>query len=105
MSSRIIVCIELTPKAEDRLNEMSDRAGMTQVAMLWHLVERFSEQRPTIQGTIVGHYPGRSTSTSRSTSSSGVSPKTPSKVGWPRIRHGRCDGTSDTEGPGNMYSG
>lgn len=57
MASRIIVRIELTPNAKDRLNELSDRAGMTQVAMLSRLVEWFANQSEMIQAAVMGHYP------------------------------------------------
>ena len=46
MAARIIVRIELTPKAKDRLNGLSERAGMTQLAMLSRLVEWFANQEP-----------------------------------------------------------
>ena len=39
MAARIIVRIELTPNAKSRLNDLTDKAGMTQVAMLSRLVE------------------------------------------------------------------
>jgi len=57
MASRIIVRIELTPTAKERLNELSDRAGMTQVAMLSRLVEWFASQSELIQAAVMGHYP------------------------------------------------
>lgn len=57
MASRIIVRIELTPIAKERLNELSDRAGMTQVAMLSRLVEWFAGQSELIQAAVMGHYP------------------------------------------------
>ena len=57
MAARIIVRIELTPKAKDRLNDMSDRSGMTQVAMLSRLVEWFANQEPVIQSAVMGHFP------------------------------------------------
>lgn len=57
MASRIIVRIELTPNAKERLNELSDRAGMTQVAMLSRLVEWFANQTELIQAAVMGHYP------------------------------------------------
>jgi hypothetical protein len=57
MGARIIVRIELTPKAKDGLNETSDTFGMTQVAMLSRLVEWFANQEPIVQSGIMGHYP------------------------------------------------
>ena len=57
MAARIIVRIELTPVAKDRLNEMSGRTGMTQVALLSRMVEWFAGQPQLIQGGVLGHYP------------------------------------------------
>jgi hypothetical protein len=57
MAARIIVRIELTPGAKDRLNDLSDKAGMTQVAMLSRLVEWFANQPDIIQAAVMGHYP------------------------------------------------
>ena len=57
MAARIIVRIELTPAAKDRLNDLSDKAGMTQVAMLSRLVEWFANQPDIIQAAVMGHYP------------------------------------------------
>lgn len=56
MSPRIIVRIELTPNAKARLNECTDKAGMTQVAMLSRLVEWFANQigpNPSGRGGLV----------------------------------------------------
>ena len=57
MSSRIIVRIELTPKARDRLDESRHRAGMTQLSMLSRLVEWFADQPQVVQSAIMGHLP------------------------------------------------
>lgn len=57
MASRIIVRIELTPNAKARLNELSDKAGMTQVSMLSRLVEWFANQSDMIQASVLGQYP------------------------------------------------
>ena len=57
MESRIILRIELTPKAKDRVNEMCERRGMTQVAMLSRLVEWFSEQTELVQAVVLGQLP------------------------------------------------
>ena len=60
MAARIIVRIELTPNAKSRLNELTDKAGMTQVAMLSRLVEWFANQSDMIQAAVLGQYPLRS---------------------------------------------
>ena len=57
MASRIIVRIELTPNAKQRVNEMCEKSGMTQVAMLSRLVEWFANQSEMIQAAVLGHYP------------------------------------------------
>lgn len=57
MASRIIVRVELTPKAKDALNAACDRAGMTQVSMLSRLVEWYATQPDVIQAAVMGHYP------------------------------------------------
>ena len=57
MASRIIVRIELTPAAKDALNELTDKAGMTQVALLSRLVEWFAHQSDMIQASVLGQYP------------------------------------------------
>ena len=57
MAPRIIVRIELTPEAKRRLNELSDRAGMTQVSMLSRLVEWFANQSDMIQAAVLRQYP------------------------------------------------
>jgi hypothetical protein len=57
MASRIIVRIELTPQAKDHVNQMCDKAGMTQLAMLSRLVEWFAGQNDMIKAAVLGHYP------------------------------------------------
>ena len=57
MASRIIVRIELTPSAKDALNDLTDKAGMTQVALLSRLVEWFAHQSDMIQASVLGQYP------------------------------------------------
>ncbi|MGA2497876.1 MAG: hypothetical protein ABSH20_09050 [Tepidisphaeraceae bacterium] len=57
MASRIIVRIELTPAAKDALNDLTDKAGMTQVALLSRLVEWFAHQSDMIQASVLGQYP------------------------------------------------
>ena len=57
MSSRIIVRIELTPDAKNRINDLSKKAGMTQVSMLSRLVEWFAGQSELIQAAVLGQYP------------------------------------------------
>ena len=55
--ARIIVRIELTPGARKRLDECSEKSGMTQVAMLSRLVEWFSRQPEAVRHLVVGSIP------------------------------------------------
>ncbi|MFI5378790.1 MAG: hypothetical protein ACHRHE_05810 [Tepidisphaerales bacterium] len=56
MASRIIVRIELTSPAKKALETLTDKHGMTQVAMLSRLVEWLANQSPTIQGSVLAQY-------------------------------------------------
>jgi hypothetical protein len=49
--------IELSGPAKQKLATLSDRHGMTQVAMMSRLVEWYSNQNELIQSAVVGHYP------------------------------------------------
>src|SRR2546423_14083221 len=57
MTPRIILRIELTPKAKEHLEQISKRQGMTQVAMLSRVIEWYANQPEIIQRIIVGHLP------------------------------------------------
>jgi len=57
MSRRFIMRIELTASAKQKLSALSDKHGMTQVAMMSRVVEWFAAQEPLIQGAVLGHYP------------------------------------------------
>lgn len=59
MSPRHIIRIELSPVAKNRLATLSDKHGMTQVAMMSRLVEWFSSQPEEIQAAVVGRYPSK----------------------------------------------
>jgi hypothetical protein len=54
---RIILRVDLTPDAKARLNDVCDKSGMTQVAMLSRVVEWFAKQPDGMQRLIVGHIP------------------------------------------------
>jgi hypothetical protein len=58
MARRFIMRIELTGPAKQKLSALSDRHGMTQVAMMSRLVEWFSSQSELIQAAAIGRYPG-----------------------------------------------
>ena len=58
MAKRHIMRIELTGAAKTKLNTLSDKNGMTQVAMMSRMVEWFSAQGDVIQAAVLGRYPG-----------------------------------------------
>ena len=57
MSKRFIMRIELTGPAKQHLSNLSDRHGMTQLAMMSRLVEFFSAQQNLLQSAMIGRYP------------------------------------------------
>jgi len=54
---RVIMRIELFPEAKDRLQDLTDRLGMTQVAATSRLVEWFTAQNEVVQAAVLGLYP------------------------------------------------
>jgi hypothetical protein len=57
MAKRFIMRIELSGPAKQKLSNLSDRHGMTQVAMMSRLVEWFANQAEPIQAATVGRFP------------------------------------------------
>lgn len=57
MKKRVVFRIQLTVPAKDKLNEISDTLGITQIAMASRLVEWFAEQPDIIQAGVLGLYP------------------------------------------------
>lgn len=57
MASRIVVRLELTKEAKNRLAEISKRTGMTQVSVSSRLFEWFSKQSELLQAAVLGQYP------------------------------------------------
>ncbi|HVT88681.1 MAG TPA: hypothetical protein VHD56_07515 [Tepidisphaeraceae bacterium] len=57
MARRHIMRIELTGHAKQKLTTLSDKHGMTQVAMMSRLVEWFSKQNETVRAAAVLQYP------------------------------------------------
>jgi hypothetical protein len=53
----VFIRIELTPQAKALVEELSDRRGMTQFAILSRLIEWFSKQDATVRAAVLGHYP------------------------------------------------
>lgn len=54
---RYIMRIELTGPAKQKLKTMSDKLGMTQVAMMSRVVEFLANQNDMMQGAVLGIYP------------------------------------------------
>jgi hypothetical protein len=57
MAGRIVVRLELTKDAKNRLGDISKRTGMTQVAVSSRLFEWFAKQSELIQAAVLGQYP------------------------------------------------
>src|SRR5687768_138347 len=57
MEHRIIQSVEMTPAAKERLVQMADSFGMTQITLHSRVIEWFVDQSPLIQHAILGHYP------------------------------------------------
>lgn len=49
--------VELTGAAKGKLATLSDRHGMTQVAMMSRLVEFFASRNELLQSAMIGRYP------------------------------------------------
>ena len=57
LGSRIVVRLELTKDAKNRLAEISKRTGMTQVSVSSRLFEWFAKQSELLQAAVLGQYP------------------------------------------------
>jgi hypothetical protein len=57
MSRRVVVRLEISPKAKEALERVSDEHGMTQVSVSSRLVEWFAARESMLQGAVLGHYP------------------------------------------------
>jgi len=55
--SRIIVRIEIDPKAWEALQTVTHARGMTQLSVMSRLMDWFGQQPQMIQSGIMGHYP------------------------------------------------
>ena len=56
MNSRIIIRIELTPPAKKALEGLTEKQGMTQVALLSRLVEWLAHQPDSIRAAVLGQF-------------------------------------------------
>lgn len=54
---RAVFRIQLTNDAKKRLLDLSDRLGITQIALTSRLTEWFASQPDTIQAAVLGLYP------------------------------------------------
>jgi hypothetical protein len=57
MASRIIVALQMAPAAKKAVEGLTDKHGMTQVAMMSRLVEWLADQPATIQSAVLGRVP------------------------------------------------
>ena len=57
MARRFVIRLELSPPAKRMLSSITERNGMTQVAVMSRLVKWFNAQPDSIQGAILGRYP------------------------------------------------
>ena len=57
MAKRFVVRIELSPAAKRMLSTVSQKNGMTQVAVMSRLMKWFHAQPDTIQAAVLGRYP------------------------------------------------
>lgn len=57
MKKRAVFRIQLTPEAKKRLLDLSDKLGVTQIAVTSRLTEWFATQPETVQAAILGLYP------------------------------------------------
>ena len=57
MAKRFVVRIELSPAAKRMLSTISQKNGMTQVAVMSRLMKWFHAQPDTIQAAVLGRYP------------------------------------------------
>jgi len=55
--SRIIVRIEVDPKAWEHVQLLTHRRGMTQLSVVSRMMDWFGRQPQMIQSGIMGHYP------------------------------------------------
>ena len=57
MATRFVIRVELSPPAKRMLTTVSDRNGMTQVAVMSRIVKWFHAQPDAIQAAVLGRYP------------------------------------------------
>ena len=57
MQSRVIVRIELTPKAKKQVDELTAHFGMTQLSLVSRLIERFAQLPRSTQAALLGLLP------------------------------------------------
>lgn len=57
MKKRAVFRIQLTSEAKKRLLDISDKLGVTQIAVTSKLTEWFAMQPETVQAAVLGLYP------------------------------------------------
>ena len=58
---RVIMRIDITPKAVESLAASADARGMTQIATTSRIIEWFTRQSDEVQATILGNHPAQPT--------------------------------------------
>ncbi len=54
MKKRAIVRVQLSPQVKEKLDELCDSRGMTQIAVMSRLVDWFCEQNELVQAAVLG---------------------------------------------------
>jgi hypothetical protein len=54
---RVILRLEVTSAAKQRLDQVTQRLGMTHVAVTSRLIEWLADQSESVQGAVLGRYP------------------------------------------------
>jgi hypothetical protein len=57
MAKRVIMRVELSPRAKEKLNAVSAARGMTQVAVQSRLIEWFAVMPEAVQAHMLGQFP------------------------------------------------
>ena len=57
MQHRVIVRLELTPKAKKHIDDLTAHFGMTQLSLVSRLIERFAEMPKSTQAAMLGLLP------------------------------------------------
>jgi hypothetical protein len=56
-AKRVVMRVELTGPAKQKLDEVTDLTGMTQIQVMSRMIEWFTGQSELIQANVLGRYP------------------------------------------------